>query len=116
MAPPDPVAATAVARKLRLPRRLQTILEGEGLSNDATSLVLYEVAVAATMTGALAPAKAAGSLGLAIVVGIGVGLVIAVVVRWLLTPTAPPIPRAADSSWSSRSPPMPPPTSPMAAA
>lgn len=85
VAPPDPVAATAVARKLRLPRRLQTILEGEGLSNDATSLVLYEVAVAATMTGALSPAKAAGSLGLAVVVGIGVGLLIAVVVRWLLT-------------------------------
>jgi len=85
VAPPDPVAATAVARKLRLPRRLRTILEGEGLSNDATSLVLYEVAVAATMTGALAPAKAAGALGLAVVVGIGVGLVIAVAVRWLLT-------------------------------
>src|SRR6478672_3815253 len=43
VAPPDPVAATAVAHKLRLPRRLRTILEGEGLSNDATSLVLYEV-------------------------------------------------------------------------
>jgi Na+/H+ antiporter len=85
VAPPDPVAATAVARKLRLPRRLRTILEGEGLSNDATSLVLYEVAVAATATGALSPAKAAGALSLAVVVGIGVGLVIAVAVRWLLT-------------------------------
>ena len=74
-----------IARKLGLPRRLRTILEGEGLSNDATSLVLYEVAVAATMTGALSPAKAAGALSLAVVIGIGVGLIIAVAVRWLLT-------------------------------
>jgi monovalent cation/hydrogen antiporter len=40
VAPPDPVAATAVAHKLGLPHRLRTILEGEGLSNDATDLVL----------------------------------------------------------------------------
>jgi CPA1 family monovalent cation:H+ antiporter len=85
VAPPDPVAATAVARKLGLPRRLRTILEGEGLSNDATALVLYEVAVAATTTGALSPTKAASALGLAVVIGVAVGLAIAVVVRWLLT-------------------------------
>src|SRR5690349_21768041 len=62
VAPPDPVAATSVARKLKLPRRLRTVLEGEGLSNDATSLVLYEVAVAATLTGAFSPWKATGTL------------------------------------------------------
>lgn len=84
VAPPDPVAATAVARKLGLPRRLRTILEGEGLSNDATALVLYEVAVGAAVTGALSPTRAASALGLAVVIGIAVGLVIAVVVRWLL--------------------------------
>jgi Na+/H+ antiporter len=84
VAPPDPVAATAAARELRLPRRLRTTLEGEGLSNDATSLVLYEVAVAGAITGAFSPWSAAGSLGLAVVVGIAVGLVIAVAVRWLL--------------------------------
>jgi CPA1 family monovalent cation:H+ antiporter len=67
-----------------LPRRLRTTLEGEGLSNDATSLVLYEVAAAGAITGAFSPWSAAGSLGLAVVVGIAVGLVIAVVVRWLL--------------------------------
>lgn len=84
VAPPDPVAATAVAHKLRLPRRLRTILEGEGLSNDATSLVLYEVAVASTVTGAFAPWHAAGTLGAAIVIGVLVGLAIAVGTRWLL--------------------------------
>lgn len=84
VAPPDPVAATAAARELRLPRRLRTTLEGEGLSNDATSLVLYEVAVAGAITGAFSPWGAAGSLALSVVVGIVIGLVLAVVVRWLL--------------------------------
>lgn len=84
VAPPDPVAATAVAHKLRLPRRLRTILEGEGLSNDATSLVLYEVAVASTMTGAFAPWHAGAALGAAVAIGVLVGLVIAVATRWLL--------------------------------
>ena len=84
VAPPDPVAATAIARKLRLPRRLRTVLEGEGLSNDATSLVLYEVAVAAAMTGAFSPVKAGAQLALATVVGVLVGLAIALAARWLL--------------------------------
>ncbi|MDG4667761.1 Na+/H+ antiporter [Mycobacterium sp. 236(2023)] len=84
VAPPDPVAATAVAHKLRLPRRLRTILEGEGLSNDATSLVLYEVAVASTMAGAFAPLRAGAALAAAIAIGVAMGLVLAVVTRWLL--------------------------------
>jgi Na+/H+ antiporter len=84
VAPPDPVAATAAARDLRLPRRLRTTLEGEGLSNDATSLVLYEVAVTGAVTGAFSPWGAAGSLALAVVVGVLTGLLVAVAVRWLL--------------------------------
>lgn len=51
VAPPDSVAATAVARELRLPRRLRTILDGEGLFNDAAALVLYEVVVAGAAAG-----------------------------------------------------------------
>ncbi len=84
VAPPDPVAATAVSRQLRLPRRLTTILEGEGLSNDATSLVLYDVAVIATLTGAFSPWRAGGTFALAVVLGIIIGLVIAALTRWLL--------------------------------
>lgn len=53
VAPPDPVAATAAVRELGLRRRLRTTLEGEGLSNDATALVLYEVAVAGVVAGTL---------------------------------------------------------------
>jgi CPA1 family monovalent cation:H+ antiporter len=84
VAPPDPVAATSVARKLKLPRRLRTVLEGEGLSNDATSLVLYEVAVAATLTGAFSPWKATGTLAVAVTIGIAVGLALALATRRLL--------------------------------
>ena len=84
VAPPDPVAATAVAHKLGLPHRLRTILEGEGLSNDATALVFYEVAVAATLTGAFSPRHAGTALGLAVVVGIAVGFVVAALTRLLV--------------------------------
>jgi CPA1 family monovalent cation:H+ antiporter len=45
VAPPDPVAATAVAGPLGLPRRLVSILEGEGLFNGVTAIVLYRVAI-----------------------------------------------------------------------
>jgi len=74
VAPPDPVAATAVARKLRLPGRLVTILEGEGMFNDATALVLYKVALAAVVAGGFSAGGLGLSLVLAVVVGAGVGL------------------------------------------
>src|SRR5262252_2055092 len=47
IAPPDVVAPLAIARRLALPRRLLVVLEGEGLANDATALILYRFAVAA---------------------------------------------------------------------
>ena len=51
VAPPDVVAPLAIARKLGLPRRILVVLEGEGLANDATALMLYRFAVAAIATG-----------------------------------------------------------------
>ncbi len=51
IAPPDVVAPLAIARQLGLPRRLMVVLEGEGLANDATALILYRFAVAAVSTG-----------------------------------------------------------------
>src|SRR3954454_21283220 len=51
VAPPDVVAPLAIARKLRLPRRILVVLEGECLANDATALILYRFAVAAISTG-----------------------------------------------------------------
>jgi monovalent cation/hydrogen antiporter len=58
VAPPDVVAPLAIARKLGLPRRILVILEGEGLANDATALILYRFAVVAISTGMLSLPKA----------------------------------------------------------
>jgi monovalent cation/hydrogen antiporter len=51
ISPPDEVAPMAIARRLGLPRRTLVVLEGEGLANDATALILYKFAVAAVATG-----------------------------------------------------------------
>ncbi|MFI1565957.1 Na+/H+ antiporter [Streptomyces sp. NPDC020490] len=74
VAPPDPVAATAVAGQLGLPRRLVSILEGEGLFNDVTAIVLYHVAITAVVTGSFSPWRAGLDLVLSAVVAVVVGL------------------------------------------
>jgi CPA1 family monovalent cation:H+ antiporter len=53
ISPPDASAATSITRKLGIPRRLVTIIEGESLVNDATALVLYRLAVAAAASGSM---------------------------------------------------------------
>jgi CPA1 family monovalent cation:H+ antiporter len=68
VAPPDVVAPLAIARPLGLPRRLLVVLEGEGLANDATALILYRFAVVAISTGAFSFTQATGTFA-AIVVG-----------------------------------------------
>ncbi|MTW18088.1 Na+/H+ antiporter [Rhodoplanes serenus] len=68
VSPPDVVAPLAVARRLGLPRRILVVLEGEGLANDATALILYRFAVAAVSTGAFSLPEAAGTFA-AIVIG-----------------------------------------------
>jgi len=60
VAPPDVVAPLAIARKLGMPRRILVVLEGEGLANDATALILYRFAVAAIATGAFSLPQATG--------------------------------------------------------
>ncbi|MEU6893662.1 Na+/H+ antiporter [Streptomyces sp. NPDC046557] len=74
VAPPDPVAATAVAGQLGLPRRLVSILEGEGLFNDVTAIVLYHVAVGAAVSGSFSWPDALGEFVLSAVVALAVGL------------------------------------------
>ncbi len=49
VSPPDAIAATSIARRLNLPRRLVIIFEGESLVNDATALTIYRLAVAAAV-------------------------------------------------------------------
>src|SRR6201987_3477281 len=60
VSPPDAVAPLAIARKLGIPRRILVVLEGEGLANDATALILYRFAVVAIASGAFSLTKAAG--------------------------------------------------------
>src|SRR3979411_2481506 len=68
VAPPDVVAPLASARKLGRPRRILVVLEGEGLANDATALIVYRFAVMAISTGMFSLPKAAGTF-VAIIVG-----------------------------------------------
>src|SRR5215472_12240290 len=68
VSPPDVVAPLSIVRRLGVPRRLVVVLEGEGLANDATALVLYRFAVAAAATGAFSLGRA-GSLFVLIVAG-----------------------------------------------
>src|SRR4051812_48563108 len=76
VAPPDPVAATSVARRLRLPGRVVTVLEGEGMFNDATALVMYQLAIAAVLAGQVHVLEVGWRLVLAVGAGAAVGLAI----------------------------------------
>jgi monovalent cation/hydrogen antiporter len=76
VAPTDPIAATAIARRLGVPRRIVTIVEGESLINDATALVLYGSAVAAVATGAFSLWEGGFDFVLSVVGGIAIGLAV----------------------------------------
>jgi CPA1 family monovalent cation:H+ antiporter len=82
ISPTDAVAATAVGKRLGLPSRLLTILEGEGLVNDASSLVLLSSAIGA-MTGAVVPWRIGAKFGYAVVVAIVIGLVAGWISVWV---------------------------------
>lgn len=92
IAPPDAVAATALAEKLKLPKRIVTILEGESLMNDATSLVIYKIAIAVILSGSFTWAQVVGDFALMAVGGIGIGLAMGYVMAKLRKPIDnPPI-------------------------
>jgi monovalent cation/hydrogen antiporter len=76
VSPTDPTAATAIAQRLGLPRRLIALIEGESLVNDGTALVAYRFAVAAVVTGSFSLPKATGEFALNVVGGIAVGLAV----------------------------------------
>jgi CPA1 family monovalent cation:H+ antiporter len=79
VAPPDAVAATAVGRRIGMPRRITTILEGESLVNDATALVALSAATAA-ITSSVTPVEVAWDFLLAA----GGGLLVGLAATWLL--------------------------------
>jgi NhaP-type Na+/H+ or K+/H+ antiporter len=80
ISPPDAIAATAIAERLKVPRRIVTILEGESLVNNAAALVAYRFAVAALVTGSFSLAHASGRF---FAVGIG-GILTGLTVGWLV--------------------------------
>ena len=84
VSPPDAVAATAIGRRLVIPRRIITILEGESLVNDASALVIYRTAIVATATGHFTLGHALGEFVFAVGVGVAVGIAIAVASRWAM--------------------------------
>ena len=87
VSPPDPVAPLAIARRMQLPRRLAVILEGEGLANDATALILYRFAIAAVSVGTFSFGRAVGMFAAILagefLWGIGVGWVMLRLRHWV---------------------------------
>jgi CPA1 family monovalent cation:H+ antiporter len=84
VAPTDAIAATAIANRVGLPKRIVDVLEGESLLNDATALLALEFGIA-LLVGEQAPTFASGlsRLAILIVVGVGVGLAIGGIVHWV---------------------------------
>ena len=80
VSPPDPVAVISILRNLKAPRSIQSILEGEGLLNDATALIAYRVAVVAAVTGTFHPWSAAGHFVVAATGGLLIGLAVGAIV------------------------------------
>jgi len=86
VSPPDAVAPLSIVRRLGVPRRLIVVLEGEGLANDATALILYRFAVAAVGSGVFSLTQAGGEFALIVVgeiaYGIGLGWLSLRLRRW----------------------------------
>ncbi|KAA9135475.1 cation:proton antiporter [Microbacterium caowuchunii] len=91
ISPPDAVAATSVGRRLGLPPRLLTLLEGEGLVNDATALVLLRSAVAAAAGGLASPWEGVADFFYAVIVAVLIGLVAGGVTVWVRAKLTDPV-------------------------
>ncbi|OCX52148.1 Na+/H+ antiporter [Mucilaginibacter sp. PPCGB 2223] len=91
VSPPDAVSASAILKNIKVPKRFVTIVEGESLLNDASSLVVFRFALAAVLTGSFVFKAAAVDFVLVIVMGIAIGIAVALVFyavhRWLPTTT-----------------------------
>ncbi|MFF4959447.1 Na+/H+ antiporter [Streptomyces sp. NPDC001222] len=85
VAPPDAVAATAVARRVGLPSQITTILQGESLVNDATAITAYKVALAAAVGEGATWASGVREFALAALGGVAVGLLLMMPIHWLRT-------------------------------
>jgi Na+/H+ antiporter len=79
VSPTDPLAASAVARQVQLPQRIVTLLEGESLANDATGLVVYQIAIIAVMSGHFSALEGVAHFVLLATGGVAVGCVVGLV-------------------------------------
>ncbi len=93
ISPPDAVAATSILKDVKIPKRLVTIIEGESLLNDASSLIVFRFALTAVISGTFVFQEAATSFFVVILMGtltgLGIALVFYAIHRWL--PTTPSI-------------------------
>ncbi len=93
ISPPDAVAAATVMKGMSIPKRIMTILEGESLINDASSLIVFRFAIAAVIGGTFSFQQAAGQFfivaGMGIIIGLAIAHIMYVIHRFL--PTTPPI-------------------------
>lgn len=91
VSPPDTMAPLSIARRMKIPRRILIILEGEGLANDATALILYRFAVVAVSMGVFSLGQAVETFAIIVVGeiiwGIGVGWVMLRLRRWVGDPS-----------------------------
>ncbi|MFE4961800.1 Na+/H+ antiporter [Streptomyces sp. NPDC056660] len=91
LAPTDAVAAAAIARRVGLPSRLTTILQGESLLNDATAITAYRVAVAAALGEGASWIHGVGEFLVAAIGGVLVGVALMVPIHWLRTHLQEPL-------------------------
>ena len=91
VSPPDAVAPLSIARRMHIPHRILVVLEGEGLANDATALILYRFAVAAVSVGTFSFGQAVGTFAMIvvgeIVWGVGVGWGMLRIRQWVEDPS-----------------------------
>jgi Na+/H+ antiporter len=90
ISPPDAISATTIMRQVNAPKRLVSIVEGESLLNDASSLIIFRFALAAVLTGQFHFGEATSNFFLVVIMGIAVGLTLGFLFysihRWLPIP------------------------------
>jgi len=93
VSPPDAISATTIMRQVKVPKILVSVIEGESLLNDASSLIVFRFALAAVITGQFYFSQAVGSFFLVIVMGTLIGLMIGMIFYWVYRwlPTTPSI-------------------------
>ena len=93
VSPPDAISATTIMRNVKVPRSYLSIVEGESLLNDASSLIVFRFALAAIVTGQFHLGQAASNFLLVVLLGIAIGLLVGLIFYGInrLLPTTPSI-------------------------